>query len=106
MENYKTTFTIKRLWWILSISMLVMFTLLLLFGREIYHKAPPIPSRVETTTGQLIYTQQDIQKGQNIWQSIGGMQQGIHLGTRRLFSARLECGLVTPRSTRFISPAD
>lgn len=76
MENYKTTFTIKRLWWILGGSMLLMFTLLLLFGREIYHQAPPIPSRVETSEGRLIYTQQDIELGQNIWQSIGGMQQG------------------------------
>ncbi len=43
METYKTTFTIKRLWILLAVSMLVMFSTLLLFGREIYQQAPPIP---------------------------------------------------------------
>lgn len=56
--------------------MLVMFTILLLFGKEIYHKVPPIPNKVEVTDGRILYTKADIQRGQNIWQSIGGMQQG------------------------------
>ncbi|WP_312783159.1 nitric-oxide reductase large subunit [Brevundimonas sp.] len=53
-----------------------MFGTLLWFGREIYHAAPPIPERVQTTQGQTLYTLDDIQRGQNVWQAMGGMQQG------------------------------
>ncbi len=76
MDTYKKTFSVKRLWQILLVSLLISFTVLLIFGCQIYLKAPPIPESYRTTTGQLIYTRADIERGQNIWQSIGGMQQG------------------------------
>lgn len=76
MESYQLTFTISRLWKILAISMLLMFAILLYFGREIYHKAPPIPEQFNTESGQLVFTRDNIQRGQNIWQSLGGMQKG------------------------------
>jgi nitric oxide reductase subunit B len=76
MKSYSTTFTTHRLWLILASSMVMMFAVLLYYGREIYLQAPPIPSRVETTTGEVLYTKSDIQRGQNVWQSLGGMQQG------------------------------
>jgi nitric oxide reductase subunit B len=76
MKSYQDTFTVKRLWTFLALSSIVMFTVLLLIGREIYQVAPPIPKAVKTTSGQIKFTKEDIQKGQNIWQSIGGMQQG------------------------------
>ena len=49
---------------------------MLLFGREIYQKAPPIPEQVITTDGTVLFTRANIERGQNVWQSIGGMQQG------------------------------
>lgn len=76
METYKTTFSIKRLWLILATSMFIMFATLLLFGRLIYHQAPPIPVAYKTTDGKVIYTGDDIKHGQNVWQSMGGMEQG------------------------------
>ena len=76
MESYQSTFSIKRLWIILSVSMIVMFGILLLLGRQIYHMAPPIPQLVESVSGEILYTQNDIETGQNVWQSIGGMEQG------------------------------
>ncbi len=76
MESYSTTFTAKRLWIILGASMIVMFATLLFFGREIYHQAPPIPETYETTAGETLFTRADIEHGQNVWQSMGGMQQG------------------------------
>ena len=76
MATYAHLFTLKRLWLILAVSMFVMFGTLLWFGREIYHAAPPIPERVQTTQGQTLYTLGDIQRGQNVWQAMGGMQQG------------------------------
>ncbi|MSO99063.1 MAG: nitric-oxide reductase large subunit [Rhodospirillaceae bacterium] len=74
--TYRTTFWIRRLWLIFGASMVVMFATLLLFGREIYHQAPPIPERVVTAVGEVVYTKADIERGQNVWQSTGGMEQG------------------------------
>ena len=76
MEDYQSTFTIRRLWVILGSSLVLMFGVLLFLGREIYQVAPPIPSSVETTSGRVVFTKEDIQRGQNVWQSTGGMQQG------------------------------
>lgn len=76
MGSYQTTFSIKRLWLILSLGMFVMFTILLLLGREIYQQVPPIPQAVVSTSGETLFTRAEIETGQNIWQSIGGMEQG------------------------------
>lgn len=76
MATYNTTFTEKRLWWILTLGMIIMFATLLFFGREIYHKKPPIPASYQTPGGGVIFSRSDIQRGQNVWQSLGGMQQG------------------------------
>ncbi len=76
METYRQTFSVKRLWQILAISLLLSFSILLFFGSKIYQQAPPIPEAFKTQAGDVIYTRSDIETGQNIWQSIGGMQQG------------------------------
>lgn len=76
MQNYASLFTIKRLWIILVVSLVLSFSALLYLGGQIYQQAPPIPNAVQTFNGMIIYTKQDIEDGQNIWQSTGGMQQG------------------------------
>ncbi|PCJ17123.1 MAG: nitric oxide reductase large subunit [SAR86 cluster bacterium] len=76
MSHYKNLFSVKRLWIMLGGSMLVMFSILLYFGNEIYHQAPPIPSSVQTSSGEQIFNLEEIQHGQNVWQSLGGMQRG------------------------------
>ena len=76
MENYQTTFSIKRLWWILTVGMIVMFGIMLLLGQQIYQQAPPIPTAVKSASGEILFTRADIETGQNVWQSIGGMEQG------------------------------
>ncbi len=76
MESYGTTFTIKRLWTILAVGMVVMFGVLLLLGQQIYQQAPPIPEAVKSASGETLYTRADIETGQNVWQSLGGMEQG------------------------------
>jgi len=53
-----------------------MFGILLLLGQQIYQQAPPIPALVKSTAGETLYTRNDIETGQNVWQSIGGMEQG------------------------------
>lgn len=76
MSSYTTTFSIKRLWLILTFSMAIMFSVLLLFGQKIYQQAPPIPDSVVVEDGRVLFTKDEIQRGQNVWQALGGMQQG------------------------------
>ncbi len=76
MESYGTTFSIKRLWTILVVGMVVMFGILLLLGQQIYQQAPPIPAAVKSASGETLFSRADIETGQNVWQSIGGMEQG------------------------------
>jgi nitric oxide reductase subunit B len=76
MSNYASEFSIRRLWIIFGATMVVMFGALLLFGYQIYQAKPPIPASVRAASGRLLYTLDDIQRGQNVWQSTGGMQQG------------------------------
>jgi nitric oxide reductase subunit B len=56
--------------------MTISFAVLLIFGREIYHQAPPIPEKVFTSDGKVLFTGNDIREGQNVWQSIGGHELG------------------------------
>jgi nitric oxide reductase subunit B len=76
MPTYSSHFSIRRLWSIFAVSMLVMFGTLLYFGAQIYQAAPPIPSVVRSADGSTIFTAEQIQSGQSVWQSMGGMQQG------------------------------
>ena len=76
MAIYSQVFTLRRLWTLLALSMLVMFSTLLWFGREIYQAAPPIPAAIAAESGETLFTRSDIEHGQSVWQSIGGMQQG------------------------------
>lgn len=76
MKSYKTVFSKKSLWCILVISTIISFSVLLFFGREIYQQAPPLPTEVQGTNSSPIFTLAEIQRGQNVWQSLGGMQKG------------------------------
>ena len=76
MKNYKAVFSTSRLWKVLVTSTLISVFIMLYFGREIYHQTPPIPNQVLSQDGSAIYSIQHIQRGQNVWQSLGGMQKG------------------------------
>lgn len=67
---------IKKLWWFLGILFVVSFGVLLSIGGEIYRQAPPLPDRVVTTGGETVFTLEDIQRGRQVWQSMGGQQLG------------------------------
>ena len=56
--------------------MVLSFLVLGYYGGEIYRKAPPIPKRVITMDGQVLFTAQDIKEDQNFRQSMGGQQVG------------------------------
>jgi len=76
LAHYQSQFSIRRLWIIFAISMLVMFGTLLYYGGQIYQAKPPIPATVESASGTTLFTRAQIERGQNLWQSMGGMQQG------------------------------
>ena len=65
-----------KLWVNLGIVVIVAFAVLGYFGREIYRQAPPVPQRVTTTSGTVLFTGDDIRNRQNVWQSIGGQEVG------------------------------
>ena len=64
--------------WIAFISVVVLsFAVLIWVGTEVYQKQPPIPEKVLVKdTNEVFYTIEDIQIGQNVWESIGGMEVG------------------------------
>ncbi|GAB2521194.1 nitric-oxide reductase large subunit [Lysobacter humi (ex Lee et al. 2017)] len=66
----------RKLWWGLAALLIASFSVLLWAGGEIFRAAPPIPERVVAESGEVVYTKADIQKGRQVWQSMGGMQLG------------------------------
>jgi nitric oxide reductase subunit B len=60
----------------LAVVIVASFAVLGYFGRELYRQAPPIPARVAGPDGRVIFTRDDIQDGQNVWQSMGGQELG------------------------------
>ena len=72
--------TTRKLWIGFITVMALSFSVLLYFGREIYRQAPPIPIKVITTDGTVLFTGQNIKDGQNVWQSMGGQEVGTVWG--------------------------
>lgn len=66
----------RALWLVLAAVVATSFAVLGYYGWQIYQKAPPIPARVVTDSGEVLFTKDDIQDGQNVWQSMGGQQVG------------------------------
>ncbi|MDN3667319.1 nitric-oxide reductase large subunit [Algibacter miyuki] len=67
----------KKVWIAFSCVVILSFIALIWVGTEVYQKQPPIPETVIIKeTGQTIFTKEDIQTGQNVWESIGGMEVG------------------------------
>ncbi|WP_298210409.1 nitric-oxide reductase large subunit [Acidovorax sp.] len=70
MGNY------RKLWFTLIGVLIVTFSLLGYYGAEVYRTAPPIPAKIATAGGEVLYTHDGILDGQTAWQSVGGMQLG------------------------------
>lgn len=66
----------RKLWWLLIAILIVTFSILGYFGREVYRQAPPIPAKVLSENGRVLMTHDSILDGQTAWQSVGGMQLG------------------------------
>ncbi|MDX9880645.1 MAG: nitric-oxide reductase large subunit [Prolixibacteraceae bacterium] len=70
----------RNLWIGFIAVMVISFGVLLYYGSEIYRQAPPIPEKVVTESGKVLFTGQDIKDGQNVWQSMGGQEVGTIWG--------------------------
>jgi nitric oxide reductase subunit B len=66
----------RRLWIGFTLVMLLSFLVLGWIGARIYQEKPPIPSQVITTDGSVMVAEGEIAAGQNVWQSMGGMEVG------------------------------
>src|SRR5262249_43582334 len=69
-----------KLWIGLAAVVVGSFAILGGYGFELYRKAPPIPARVVTTIGRVLFTGEEIRDGQNVWQSTGGQEIGTIWG--------------------------
>ncbi|WMT18255.1 nitric-oxide reductase large subunit [Parageobacillus toebii] len=67
---------LTRLWASLTLVFVISFAILGYYGGEIYQTMPPIPKRVVTSTGTVLFTEKEIKEGQNVWQSMGGQEVG------------------------------
>lgn len=67
---------VRRLWIGLATVIVLSFAVLLYYGWEIYHQAPPIPAKVVTSNGHLVLSSDDIDAGKYVWQTTGGQQLG------------------------------
>ena len=70
----------KRLWIALALVLVISFAVLGGVGVKLLNSAPPIPAQVVTTSGQTLFSGEDIRDGQNVWQSIGGQEVGTIWG--------------------------
>lgn len=70
----------RRLWRWLGLIFVLSFGALGYLGWQIYLAAPPIPQRVVTTDGELLFTGEQIQRGQQAWMAAGGQQLGTVWG--------------------------
>ena len=66
----------KKLWLSFAAVLIVSFSILGWIGTRIYQEMPPIPDKVVTADGTVVIPSGDVGRGQNVWQSLGGMEVG------------------------------
>jgi nitric oxide reductase subunit B len=70
----------RRLWGWLGLVFLLSFAALGWMGREIYLAAPPIPEKVVSPSGDLLFSPGQVELGQGAWRAAGGQQLGTVWG--------------------------
>ena len=66
----------KKLWISFAAVFTLSFAVLGWIGTRIYQQMPPMPAKVVSTDGSIVVAQGDVARGQNVWQSLGGMEVG------------------------------
>ena len=66
----------RRLWMALLLVLIVSFGVLGWAGLRIYQQAPPIPERVVSERGEVLFDRGAVAAGQDVWRAFGGMELG------------------------------
>jgi nitric oxide reductase subunit B len=66
----------RRLWVLFAVVVAGSFAVLGWIGSRIYQELPPVPDQVVTTEGTVVIPAGGIARGQNVWQTLGGMEVG------------------------------
>ena len=69
-------------WWaqIAILTFLVGFVVLGIMAYKVHTQHPPIPEKVVSDTGEVLFTGRDIQSGQQVFRKYGLMQHGTIFG--------------------------
>ncbi|HET6178019.1 MAG TPA: nitric-oxide reductase large subunit [Candidatus Sulfotelmatobacter sp.] len=70
----------KKLWIALGLVLTLSFAVLGGVGIKVLKSAPPIPSQVVSSDGQVLFDGSAVLDGQGVWQSIGGQEVGTVWG--------------------------
>ncbi|MES2300441.1 MAG: nitric-oxide reductase large subunit [Pseudomonadota bacterium] len=70
----------RKLWTWLAVICVLSFSVLGWVGTEIYLSAPPIPRQVVSSDGAVLFSEGQVQRGQEAWLSAGGQQLGTVWG--------------------------
>ena len=90
----------RKLWTTLIALLVISFGVLLLVGRDIAFKMPPVPERVVSTSGETIYTRGDIERVCAIWRDCLDTYGGPYLFGGSLTMAD---AMYAPVCTRFFT---
>jgi nitric oxide reductase subunit B len=66
----------NRLWALFAFVLIASFLILGWIGARIYQQAPPMAETVTTTDGDTVISPGEIQAGQEVWRTMGGMEVG------------------------------
>ena len=72
--------TTRKLWTWLAVICVLSFAVLGWVGTEIYLTAPPIPKQVISSDGNVLFSEGQVQHGQQAWLSAGRQQLGSVCG--------------------------
>lgn len=68
--------SVRKLWLFLGVLFVSSFGVLLFIGGDIYRQAPPMPDQVVAEDGSVVFTLDELQRGRQVWQTMGGQQLG------------------------------
>ena len=66
----------RSLWIALGLVCVIEFGLLGWMGVRIYQEMPPIPQRVVASDGTVVVQDGEVERGQAVWRTLGGMDVG------------------------------
>ncbi|MFO0761494.1 MAG: nitric-oxide reductase large subunit [Byssovorax sp.] len=66
----------KSRWMALAAVIVASFVILISQGIKLHRDLPPIPDRIVEVSGRVLADHGSIQRGQNVWQSLGGQEMG------------------------------